>query len=190
MLSLSSPSSIKLYPLVRVVKTLYGDHPSLPSISVYFQGCDAFPKCIGCHNPETWDFDESFKVDFSHLFNTVVQKLELLLTKHSVVSLALLGGEPLSERNRESAYLLAKHVKEKYKERVKVIVYTWRMPVDLLNVNVPLDYFDEFVLGRYMKKYHTGSFPASANQMYITKDELFSVLEDLKKGEEKVCQSC
>lgn len=185
---LSSIPSIDLFPFVRVVKVLYGDHPFLHSVSVYFQGCDAFSKCVGCHNPETWEFEETFKVEFQHLLKIVNQKLELLLSRQAVVSLALLGGEPLSKRNRESAYLLAKYVKERYKERVKIILYTWRTPKDLLEIDIPLDHFDEFVLGKYEKKYHTGSFPASSNQIYIAKEELFSILEVLKKGEVEICQ--
>ncbi len=156
-------------PLVHTVKVLYGDHPYLPSVSIYFQGCDAFPKCAGCHNPETWDFDESFQVDFEHLLKTVIKKLELLLEKYPQVALAFLGGEPLSDRNRKSAYLIAKFVKEKFEDRVLTILYTWRMPEDLVIIDIPLDYFDEFVMGRYIKELHQDGFPASSNQIYFSR---------------------
>lgn len=156
-------------PLVHTVKVLYGDHPYLPSVSIYFQGCDAFPKCAGCHNPETWDFDESFQINFDHLLATVVQKIELLLNKYPQVALAFLGGEPLSVRNRRSAYLIAKFVKEKFEDKVLTIVYTWRMPEDLTKIDIPLDYFDEFVMGRYIKELHQNGFPASSNQIYFSR---------------------
>lgn len=156
-------------PLVHTVKVLYGDHPYLPSVSIYFQGCDAFPKCAGCHNPETWDFDESFQVDFEHLLKTVIKKLELLLEKYPQVALAFLGGEPLSDRNRKSAYLIAKFFKEKFEDRVLTILYTWRMPEDLVIIDIPLDYFDEFVMGRYIKELHQDGFPASSNQIYFSR---------------------
>jgi anaerobic ribonucleoside-triphosphate reductase activating protein len=167
-------------PLLRVVRVMQGDHPSLPSVSVYFQGCDAYPKCLGCHNPETWDFDEKFAVDFSHLVQHVVAKLDVLLNVYDKVALVLLGGEPLSSRNRKYAYILARVVKEVFQERVVVLVYSWRTPKDLLELDVPLDYFDEYVLGRYLQKYHRDGFPASANQLYLTKEELKQIFETLK----------
>ncbi|MDM7321577.1 MAG: 4Fe-4S cluster-binding domain-containing protein [Fervidobacterium pennivorans] len=167
-------------PLLRVVRVMQGDHPSLPSVSVYFQGCDAYPKCLGCHNPETWDFDEKFAVDFSHLVRHVVAKLDVLLNVYDKVALVLLGGEPLSPRNRKYAYILARVVKEVFQEKVVVLVYSWRTPKDLLELDVPLDYFDEYVLGRYLQKYHRDGFPASANQLYLTKEELKQIFETLK----------
>ncbi|NPU88763.1 MAG: 4Fe-4S cluster-binding domain-containing protein [Fervidobacterium sp.] len=167
-------------PLLRVVRVMQGDHPSLPSVSVYFQGCDAYPKCLGCHNPETWDFDEKFAIDFSHLVRHVVAKLDVLLNVYDKVALVLLGGEPLSPRNRKYAYILARVVKEVFQERVVVLVYSWRTPKDLLELDVPLDYFDEYVLGRYLQKYHRDGFPASANQLYLTKEELKQIFETLK----------
>lgn len=172
-------------PLVRVVRVFYGDHPSLPSVSVYFQGCDASPKCIGCHNPETWAFDSSYQIDLLYLLEKVIEKLKFLLTKNEKVALALLGGEPLSEKNKESAYLVAKAVKEHFNDRVTTILYTWRTPRQLLKINIPLDYFDEFVLGKYRAEYFTDRFPASKNQLYINKKKLNVLLAILRKEKRK-----
>jgi len=163
-------------PLIRVVKVLYGDHPKLPSVSVYFQGCDAAPKCLGCHNPETWEFSNDFSVDFNYLESKVLEKLDILLTRYPQVSLALLGGEPLSMRNRTSTYKLAKRVKERCQDRVVTILYTWRLPKDLLNIDIPLGYFDEFVMGKYMHKYTKQGFPASKNQIYMSNEQLTDTL--------------
>lgn len=172
-------------PLVRVVRVFYGDHPDLPSVSIYFQGCDASPKCIGCHNPETWDFDSSYQIDLLYLLEKVIEKLNFLLTKNKKVALALLGGEPLSEKIKGSAYLVAKAVKERFKDRVTTIVYTWRTPRQLLRINIPLDYFDEFVLGKYKFEYRTDRFPASKNQLYINKKKLNILLATLMKEAKK-----
>ena len=178
-------------PLIKVVKVLYGDHPKLPSVSVYFQGCDAVPKCLGCHNPETWQFSNDFSVDFNYLESKVLEKLDILLTRYPQVSLALLGGEPLSMRNRTSAYKLAKRVKETYQNKVFTLLYTWRLPKDLLTVDIPLEYFDGFVMGKYMHKYAKQGFPASKNQIYMSSEQLADILTILstasatceKKGE-------
>jgi len=39
-------SSVLGKPLLRVVRMMQGDHPSLPSVSVYFQGCDAYQSVL------------------------------------------------------------------------------------------------------------------------------------------------
>mgnify|MGYP001064624619 CR=1 FL=1 len=175
-------------PLLRVVRMLHGDHPSLPSISVYFQGCDAYPKCIGCHNPETWEFSEEYAVDFEKLSEHVYSKVVILLASYPKVSLVLLGGEPFSKRNRNFAYLLAKNVKERFGDRVVTLVYSWRTPKELFELDIPMRYFDEFVLGRYLYKYHKDGFPASKNQLYLTREELYAIFEKLsrKRGKEYV----
>lgn len=159
-------------PLVRVVRFSHGDHPSLPALSVYFQGCDAHPKCIGCHNPETWDFDENFEVDYIILKDRVIEKISVLLKVNEKVALVLLGGEPLSQRNRFWAISLARDVKQTFGDSVTVLVYTWRTMDDLLREGVDISHFDEMVLGRYEQSLHTGGFPASSNQVYLKKAEL------------------
>lgn len=159
-------------PLVRVVRFSHGDHPFLPALSVYFQGCDAYPKCLGCHNPETWDFDETFAVDYILLQTRVIEKLSLLLKVNEKVALVLLGGEPLSKRNRFWAISLARDVKQTFGDAVTVLVYSWRTLDDLANEGVDISYFDEMVLGRYEKNLHTEGFPASSNQVYLKMKEL------------------
>jgi len=47
----------------------------------------------------------------------VVAKLDTLLNVYDKVALVLLGGEPLSPRNRKYAYMLAKIVKEFSKKK-------------------------------------------------------------------------
>ncbi|MGB4263109.1 MAG: 4Fe-4S cluster-binding domain-containing protein [Fervidobacterium sp.] len=171
----------KVSPLVRAVKVLYGDHPELPSVSVYFQGCDATPKCFNCHNPETWTFSSDFSVDFDYLESKVLEKLGILFSRYPRASLALLGGEPLSMHNRVFAYKLAKVVKERYQDRVVTILYTWRLPKDLLDMDIPLEYFDEFVMGRYMREYAKEGFPASKNQIYLDSVSVLTIIDSLKK---------
>jgi len=120
-----------------------------------------------------------------------LEKLDILLTRYPQVSLALLGGEPLSMRNRTSAYKLAKRVKETYQNKVFTLLYTWRLPKDLLTVDIPLEYFDGFVMGKYMHKYAKQGFPASKNQIYMSSEQLADILTILstasatceKKGE-------
>ncbi|WP_296903880.1 4Fe-4S cluster-binding domain-containing protein [Thermotoga sp.] len=78
----------------------FRDHPDLYGVSVYFQGCDAEPKCFMCHNPETWHISEKYKRDPEKVLEIIDEKLSRLLTHFKKVSLTLLGGEPLAPHNR------------------------------------------------------------------------------------------
>jgi anaerobic ribonucleoside-triphosphate reductase activating protein len=67
------------------------------SYDIFFSGCNASPKCEGCHNPEAWDFSygsassmhlEDIKKDIKE-FSTLIDKIFLL------------GGEPLDQDRAE-----------------------------------------------------------------------------------------
>ncbi|HDK27792.1 MAG TPA: radical SAM protein [Candidatus Atribacteria bacterium] len=154
------------------------DHPKYFTISVYFQGCDATPKCPNCHNPETWDFDSSMTVNYEDLYSAIKKNIDLYLAEFPAIALALLGGEPLTEINRYIVYRLTKDIKNKYGNRVIIILYSWRDIEDLKKENLFefIGFVDEFVLGRYEEELKTDSFPSSSNQKYITKAELRTLL--------------
>lgn len=42
-------------------------------VSVWFQGCPN--KCLGCHNPGTWDFKGGYEIEYKELEEKVLQKL-------------------------------------------------------------------------------------------------------------------
>ncbi len=163
--------------LVNTVKVLFQDHPIYPSVSIYFQGCDAYPKCVGCHNQNTWEFDESFSKSYNEILSLVEEKVQFLLVGYERVSVTFLGGEPLSARNRECVKLLSKHFKEKYGSKVVTTLYSWREPKDIIELFEYVESIDEFVLGRFEMSLKTGGFPSSSNQLYITKEELSELLE-------------
>ncbi|AEH50335.1 4Fe-4S cluster-binding domain-containing protein [Pseudothermotoga thermarum] len=158
--------------LINTIRVFFNDHPVYPSVSVYFQGCDAIPKCVGCHNPETWDFDEKFAINYDEILSISVEKLSFLLNGFSKVALAFVGGEPLSERNRECVKLLSRDVKKIFGSKVLTILYTWREPIDLLPLKDYIQSIDEFVLGRFEISLKEDGFPASKNQMYLRKEQL------------------
>ena len=42
-------------------------------VSVWFQGCPY--KCRGCHNPETWDFNGGYEIEYAELEKIVLEGL-------------------------------------------------------------------------------------------------------------------
>lgn len=86
-------------------------------VSVWFQGCPH--KCKGCHNPETWDFNGGYEIEYAELEKIVLEGLN----KNGVLrNLSLLGGEPLYMPNLEYAVKLAAAAKRKYPN---IKVYCW-----------------------------------------------------------------
>ena len=79
-------------------------------VVLWVSGCEH--KCIGCHNPQTWDknsgipFDESAKLE-------IFEELE----KDYVTGLTLSGGDPLFKMNRNEVLDLIIEVKNKFPQK-------------------------------------------------------------------------
>lgn len=87
-------------------------------VSFWTQGCPH--RCVGCHNPETWDFNEGIEKEPSILIETILT----LLRKNNVKrNLSILGGEPLCPQNIDFIFELCQQVKEKYPD-TKIFLWT------------------------------------------------------------------
>ncbi len=58
-------------------------------IGIWFCGCPR--RCKGCSNPELWEFQERYKVEFSVIKNLMLQ----ISSQHRVDGFTLTGGDPL-----------------------------------------------------------------------------------------------
>lgn len=87
-------------------------------VSVWVQGCPF--RCKGCHNPQTWDFDEGIEVDEDALIDEVLAALN---ANGILRNLSILGGEPLAPQNRNFTNRLAFLAKKRYPS-IKVFVWT------------------------------------------------------------------
>jgi anaerobic ribonucleoside-triphosphate reductase activating protein len=63
---------------------------------------------------------------------------------------------------------LTKLLKETYKNKVVILLYSWRTEQDIKDQHLEeyLSYIDELCLGEYMHSKHVDGFPASTNQKY------------------------
>lgn len=81
------------------------------SYDIFFSGCNANPKCTGCHNPEAWSFDigtpwiEKILKIYQDVreFNGVIKRIFIM------------GGEPL-DQDRDTFILFLKGIKELNKD--------------------------------------------------------------------------
>jgi len=78
------------------MKILYIDYTlKYKSLDIYTAGCIGNPHCVGCHNPETWSFDQGDKYDENFFI-----KLKLYLKDFNsmIDNIMIFGGEPLDNK--------------------------------------------------------------------------------------------
>ena len=132
-------------------------------LSIFFQGCPHH--CKGCHNPESWDYDNV------QLEKSVQDILEIIDSDSILAGVTLTGGEPFSERNFEEIIELVKEVKKRNKT---VWIYTGYV-LDKLIEKYPelkenlLPYVDVIVDGPFKlnKRNLLLTFRGSENQRII-----------------------
>lgn len=141
--------------VLRIVEGTSVDGPRLRT-SVYLAGCPHH--CLGCHNPQSWDFAGGEEM-------TVDQVMAVVNENDAPVTLS--GGDPLAQA--EAVGELARRVKAAGYNLWCFTGYTWeeiqRRP-DLMDV---VGHFDVLVDGRFEQDKRDISllFRGSANQRLI-----------------------
>ena len=159
-------------------------------VSLFVQGCDNH--CIGCFNPETWDYETGGAGVWT---KGKEDKIVSLTSKSYIDGLSLLGGDPLSIKKNipgdNSIYDLVKRIKEELPDKN---IWCWsgytmeEMLPDLLqnkeeSIYNALMYIDVLVDGRFdlTKKVPYLKWRGSSNQRFI------DVQESIKKESVVLC---
>lgn len=136
-----------------------------PAISIYLTGCDKPKKCYGCHN---WELQKESREDYSinEIKQRIDEQINSFLEYHKVLYIAFLGGDPLTEYNRNITSQISNYIKQKYPNAITVL-YSWR-EIDLIKeggLREYVKYIDYGVLGEYNNKLHIEkALPSSENQ--------------------------
>ncbi len=110
---------------------------------LWVSGC--LHRCIGCHNPITWDaecglpFDESAEAE---LFEK--------LSADYISGITFSGGDPMYPQNRDEVTRLAKSVRERFPEKT-VWLYTGYLWEDISVLPIA-EFIDVCVDGRFVKE--------------------------------------
>lgn len=137
---------------------------------IWTQGCPHH--CLGCHNPETWDFDGGEMVDVD-LVCDIIDTLE------GQDGITFSGGDPMMQP-KECAYI-AKYARSKGLNIWSYTGYTWEQLIELSEKKPEIMEFlkeiDVLVDGRFVlsEKSFKCIFRGSTNQRII------DVKESLKK---------
>lgn len=141
-------------------------------VSVFFSGCDKPTKCVGCHNYEIQDKNVGFETSEFELIQEIERMVDYWLNIEEQVSVCYLGGEPLAEWNKDCFFKISKHIKTKYQDKVKNILYTWRYIEDVEQKylsNIDYGVFGGFQIDKLTKN----QIPASSNQyIYDVKNNI------------------
>lgn len=148
-----------------ILKVFTDDIANGPGIrvSVWFAGCSH--QCKGCHNPETWKYNQGKDLTF-----TLIRKIVELCDKPYIRGLTLTGGDPLFIKNREGVSYLCDDFKLKFGNTKDIWCwtgYTWEeIKEDYL---IKYNFFDVLVDGRFdlRKKAVNLPYSGSSNQRVI-----------------------
>lgn len=137
------------------------------SVSLWVSGCDK--KCKGCFNPEAWDY--SYGRPFTE---ETTDKIIKELNKPFIDKFVILGGEPLSPRNRNIVLELCRKVKEKVKKTIEIIIYSGYTREELQLTNEETKYLDILIDGAFdiNNKVKSPDYRGSTNQKCWRRGEL------------------
>lgn len=143
------------------------------NVSFFTQGCHFH--CMGCHNPQTWDFSggKEFTAD------TLTELLEAINANGVQRNLSIMGGEPLCSENIFLVDMIILEVKKLYPD-IKIYVWTGYTYEELLErldepkVEKILDNIDYLIDGRFEIEKRDITLPmrGSSNQRILNMKEL------------------
>jgi anaerobic ribonucleoside-triphosphate reductase activating protein len=79
-------------------------------VSLFVAGCSH--TCIGCFNPESWNYKAG-----SEFTSETQDHLRMLVASTHIAGLSVLGGEPLAEKNFETVLALCMLIKSAFPEK-------------------------------------------------------------------------
>lgn len=75
------------------------------AFEIYVSGCKA-PHCEGCHNPESWRFDNGEIYSTLYFLNNIKDHIEDEAYNSLIENIFILGGEPLDQNINDFSELL------------------------------------------------------------------------------------
>ena len=143
------------------------------NVSFFTQGCHFH--CMGCHNPQTWDFSGG-KEFTAEVLNEL---LEAINANGVQRNLSIMGGEPFCSENIFLVDMIILEVKKLYPD-IKIYVWTGYTYEELLErldepkIEKILDNIDYLIDGRFEIEKRDITLPmrGSSNQRILNMKEL------------------
>ena len=134
-------------------------------VSFWTQGCPH--KCVGCHNPETWDCDKGLELP-----NDIRGQIIKAISANGLTrNFSVLGGEPLCKNNLALTLDIVNAVRIAYPE-IKIFLWTGytKEELDLEQIEV-LKHIDVLIDGPFIQELRdtTLKLRGSSNQRVLRK---------------------
>ena len=123
-------------------------------IGIWFCGCPR--RCKGCSNPELWEFQKRYKVDFE----TVKKLINQICSQNSVDGFTLTGGDPLYQF--KDFRLLVDYLSYISED---ILVYTGYTLAELQGKN--LDHVAVLIDGEYIEERNNGAILRGSDNQQI-----------------------
>ena len=116
-------------------------------VSFWTQGCPHH--CLGCHNPEAWDFEGGYEVP-ADIKGRIIKAISANGIQRNF---SILGGEPLCKQNENLVNEIVTAVRTAY-PNIKIFIWSGYTYQDLLSMNSPvinsiLEKCDVLIDGRF-----------------------------------------
>ena len=117
------------------------------SVSLWTAGCPH--RCKGCHNSEMWDYENGYEVPI----DIKEQLIKAISANGLVRNFSILGGEPLSEENRDFILTIIQAIRTAYPS-IKIFLWKGYTIEELKNmedekINSILENIDVLIDGKY-----------------------------------------
>lgn len=136
-------------------------------VSFWTQGCPH--KCIGCHNPGTWDFKGGFEKPIKDIIAEIIKAISANGIKRNF---SILGGEPLCAENADNVSQIIDAVRTAYPD-IKIFLWTGYEKNELNHCQREiLNKTDYYIVGRFILELRdiTLKWRGSSNQEIIRSD--------------------
>lgn len=147
-------------------------------VSLWVQGCPH--RCKGCHNPETWDFNDGKEASIEK----ITKKIFNAISKNGIQrNFSVLGGEPLCKENIGDVAVLITAVRTKF-PNIKIFIWTGYCIEDI-PTSVAWDIIrsqtDYIIDGPYIEEERdiTLKWRGSRNQRILTKEEINNIVKGI-----------
>ena len=140
-------------------------------VSLWVQGCPFH--CLGCQNPETWDFEGGIPAP-----NDLRGEIVKAISANGITrNFSILGGEPLCEENLDGVLSIITAVRIAYPD-IKIYIWSGYTFAELINrkdkrINQILKQTNYLIDGRYEQELRDITLPlrGSSNQQIIELDK-------------------
>ncbi|MGL5711712.1 MAG: anaerobic ribonucleoside-triphosphate reductase activating protein [Cetobacterium sp.] len=123
-------------------------------VVLWLSGCSH--KCEGCHNPESWDYNNGNLVT-----NEVVDQILDMLNNDYIDGITISGGDPLHPINRYEVEMLCEIIKNKLPSKT---IWIWTgYTIDKIPERI-IELSDYIVDGKYEKDLKPLKWRGSSNQ--------------------------